>query len=50
VTYGAKDCTGQIEAQIADVAELIVDIVAEQVQEEHISADVQKRAVKKCVA
>jgi len=39
---GTKDRTGQIKAQIADVAEPVVDVAAEQVQKEHISDDVHR--------
>ncbi len=45
-----EDRAGEIKAQIAEMAELVVDVVAEQVQKEHISDDVHKRAMKKSVA
>ena len=42
--------SGQIKAQIADVAELIIDIIAKQVQEKHIADDVHKTAVQEGIS
>ena len=50
MAYRAKNRTGKIKTQITDVSEPVVDVVAEQVQKEHISDDVHKRAMKKSVA
>ena len=49
MAYRAKNRTGEIKTQIAEMAEPVVDVVAEQIQEEHISDDVHKRAVEKSV-
>ena len=42
-----KDSTGKVETDVSDVAELIVDVIAEEVEKEHISDDVHKSAVEK---
>src|SRR4030042_4012188 len=49
MTYTAEYRAGQVQSQIADVAELVVDIISKHVQKEHIAEDVTKTAVKKCV-
>jgi len=39
MTYAAEYRTSQIQAQIPDVAELVVDIIAEHIQKKHIADD-----------
>ena len=47
MTYTAEHRAGQVKTQIPDVAELVVDIITEQVQKEHIEEYVQESAVQK---
>ena len=49
VAEGGEDGAGEVEAYVADVAELIVDVVAEEVQEEHVSNDVKEVGMEKGV-
>lgn len=49
VSNAAKDGSCEIEAKVAEGAELVVYIVAEDIQEEHIAEDVQQAAVEKGV-
>ena len=49
MTYAAEYRSGQVETQITNVAELVVDIIAEHIQKEHIADDMYKSAVQKSV-
>jgi len=49
MAYTAECRTGQIEAQIPNMAELVVDIIAEKIQEEHIADDMHKTLMQKGV-
>jgi hypothetical protein len=46
----AKRCTHQIEAEIPQMTEPVVDVIAEQIQKEHVKSDVPEVAVQKGVA
>jgi len=50
MTYSAKYRSSQIETQIANMAEFVVDIIAEQVQKEHIADDVHQPPMQEGVA
>jgi len=50
MTYSAKNSTGEVKTYIVDMSESVVDVVAEQIQKEHIAEDVQKAAVQKGIA
>jgi len=45
IRVAAKYRTGQIEAQIPDIADLVVDIIAEQIQKKHIADNMYKASV-----
>ena len=49
MTYTAEHRAGQIKAQIPNMAELVVDIIAEQIQKEHVADNVHKTGVQKGV-
>ena len=50
MTYTPEYRAGQIKTQIPDIAELVVDIIAEQIQKEHIADNVHDTAVQKGIA
>jgi hypothetical protein len=50
MTDAAKYRTGEIKAQIPDMPNFVVDVIAKQVQKEHIADDVHKPAVQKRIA
>jgi hypothetical protein len=45
MAYSAEYRTCQIKTQISNMAELVVDIIAEQIQKEHIADNVHDTAV-----
>ncbi len=49
MTYTAEHRAGQIKAQIPNMTELVVDIITEEIQEEHIADNVHKTAMQKGV-
>jgi hypothetical protein len=49
MTHRAEYCARQIKAHVAEMPQLIVYVIAEYVQKEHIPKDVQKTAVQKSV-
>jgi len=49
MTYTAEHRAGQIKAQIPNMAELVVDIIAEEIQKEHIADNMYKTGVQKGV-
>ena len=50
MTNSGENPSHQVKAQIANMPNLIVDIIAKQIQKEHIEEDVPKVAVKECVS
>jgi len=50
MAYAAEYRTGQIKAQIPDITELVVDIITEEIQKEHIAGNMHQAAVQKGVA
>jgi len=46
---GGENGTGEIEAYVADIAELIINIVAEKIQKEHIAKNVEEVGMKEGV-
>ena len=49
MTYTAEHRAGQIKAEIPNMAKLVVDIIAEEIQKEHVADNMQKAAVQKGV-
>jgi len=47
MTYIAEHRASQIKAQLPNMAKLVVDIIAEQIQKEHIEEYVPETAVQK---
>ena len=47
---GTEDGACQIETQVADVTELVVYVISEKIQKEHIAEKVHQAAVQKGVA
>ncbi len=50
MTYTAEHRAGQIKAQISNMAELVVDVIAEEIQKVHIADNMHQAAVQKGVA
>ena len=50
MTYAAEYRSGQIQTQIPKVAELVVDIIAKNIQKEHITDNMPKTTVQKSVS
>jgi hypothetical protein len=49
MTYTAENCAGQVQGRIPQVAELVVYIISEDIQEEHIAGNVPDTAVQEGV-
>jgi len=49
MTYATKCCTGEIKAQVSNLADFVIDIVAEQIQEKHVPNNVHKAAVQESI-
>ncbi len=49
MTYAAEHRTSHIQSQIPRVAELVIDIIAKDIQKEHIADNVPNTAVQKGV-
>jgi hypothetical protein len=45
MAYSAEYRACQIKTHVSDMAELVVDIIAEQIQKEHIAGNVHDTAV-----
>jgi hypothetical protein len=45
MAYTAEYRSAQIKTQIPDITELVVDIITEQIQKEHIADNVHRAAV-----